>query len=89
MNFCNYNKNIILLYAPNISLTHNIELVHPFSGDFIIFRYGFFDIGIPDRWVWLITTDNQLEYQLSEDYIGRKYPEFRLKIYWQRQGKEW
>jgi len=89
MNFCNYNKNIISLYAPNFLLTYNIKYKYPLHGDYVIFSCGPLDFSIPDRWVWLLTTDKQVEYQFSEDYIGRKYPEFDLKIYWQSKGKRW
>ena len=56
------------------------------SDKYIIFDYGALDFWIPERWVWYLR--GSVEYRLSEHYVGRKYPEFNLKIYWQREGKE-
>jgi len=86
MNFCNYNKNIILLYMSKILRILGLEMDQYASDNYIIFRCGTIDFWIPERWIWYL--QKSVEYQLSEDYIGRKYPKFRLKIYWQRQGKE-
>jgi len=88
MDLCNYNKNIISLYASKILQIPGLDKNQSASGNYIIFRYGSIDFWIPDRWIWIWDLQKSVEYKLSEDCIGRK-SKFYLKMYWQREGKEW
>jgi len=85
MNFCNYNKNIILLYMSMTLWIIDLRREKFAFDNYIVFDYGALEFWIPERWVWYLR--GSVEYKLNEYYIGKTYPRFDLKIYWQSGGK--
>jgi len=82
MNFCNYNKNIILLYA--------LKTLDSYDEDRLFLNW--WDLSFTLNNGWIDVEENSVKYNFFTVYISERYfcwcKKFYLKIYWQKEGKE-
>jgi len=81
MNFCNYYKNIILLFESKFlplptSVSEEYQMIK--TGDYIWIRHGALEYYIPEKYVWYL-----------EGSVKFLFNKSKLTIYWWRYGKEW
>jgi len=90
MNFCNYNKNIILLYALKTLVARNINIEWDSYGEDRLFLY-WWDLSFTLNNGWIDFEENSVKYNFFTDCVSERYfrwcKKFYLKIYWQKEGK--
>jgi hypothetical protein len=89
MNFCNYNKNIILLYALKTLVARDINIDWDvYGGDYLFFYW--WGLGFTLNNGWVNFEENSVRYRFSTNCpIANvfRWCKFYLTIYWWRYGK--
>jgi hypothetical protein len=89
MEFCNYNKNIISLYALKTLVTRGMKIEWDESSEDYLFFY-WLDLGFTLNNGWIDFEENSVRYRFSTNCpIANvfRWCKFYLTMYWWRYGK--